>query len=181
MAEPEAHSALQANQLAVTNIRNAINALQGIPAVHRTAIAQDYAALSVVQNLYKSQPLQVGNPAAGEHLNTAWNAVVVEVNVTYNGKRGNNQPYKVYVMLDVDIPPPGEAQDPHFGWEVHLDGARAANQHIWLRGAHAVTAGRPGPNAGGNLQEYPAGGEENVVLQGNNGSFKRVATFRRYR
>ena len=110
-------------------------------------------------NLYKSQPPRSGS------------AVFVVVNVLFGCRRNDGNRYTGDCMLDVDIPPPGSSQAPHFGWEVKLNGGGL----VGLLGA-----GRPKP--GQLLETY---GYQGGFFSKNDFQYEEsvegVATFRRYK
>ncbi|KAI9700802.1 MAG: hypothetical protein M1836_002171 [Candelina mexicana] len=139
----------QANEFAITDSAAVISGLTGanqVPAV----------------NLYKNAQAKSG--------------MVVQVDVTYNGKRGNGGKYDVHIMLDVDVPPPGSTQEPHIGWEVKLNGQRVGNGHDWVP-ADVFKVGRPAP--GTPLETYPIAPEEKK-FEGN-GEVVAAGSFRRYK
>ena len=95
----------------------------------------------------------------------------------FDGVRGNGERYRLTCMLDVDIPPPGSTQAPHFGWEIEVNGSRVGNGHVWLPNG-VLTAGRPPP--GVELDEYGYEGKLNEEFSGN-GKIEMECSFRRYK
>lgn len=158
-----AHTASEANQLAVEGSKTCINYIQAIPSLHRDWIRRQISSVTAMTNLHAN------NRAAG----------VVQVNTNFEGIRGNGVRYRLACMIDVDIPPPRSTQAPHFGWEIHFNGGRVGNGHVWLP-VGVLAWGRPRP-PGAQLQTYHFGpGLKQTEIRGN-GKIEMTCSFRRYR
>lgn len=159
----QAHTASQANQLAVEDSKACINDIHDIPSLHRNWIRSQISSVTAVTNLHAN------NRASG----------VVQVDTNFEGIRGNGVRYRLDCMFDVDIPPPSSTQAPHFGWEIKFNGARVGNGHVWLP-VGVLAWGRP-PPTGADLQTYHFGpGLKETEIKAN-GRIEMTCSFRRYR
>ena len=94
-------------------------------------------------------------------------------------KKGGGTPYRVEIMLDVDDPPPeASTQPPHFGWEVHYNGQRAANRHVALP-AGVLRFGRT--FKGKALEKYYYGISEEPVEPNKPEGMEVEVSFKRYK
>lgn len=158
-----AHTASEANQLAVEGSKTCISDIHDIPSLHRDWIRTQISSVTAITNLHEN------NRAAG----------VVQVNTNFEGIKGNGVRYRLACMTDVDIPPPGSTQAPHFGWEIHFNGGRVGNGHVWLP-VGVLAWGRPRP-PGEQLQTYHfEPGLKETEIRGN-GKIEMTCSFQRYK
>lgn len=143
-------TAQAANQAAIAEILAALDAQKN--AIGGTLLKftkTHYAACPIVKNLYKNNGEKTGQ--------------VVQV----EGEFTNTNPAsttKVWIVLDVDVPPAGSTQEPHIGWELHVDGKRLANGHCWVAPG-VLKVGRPGTEDTHLLKRFEVAemGAEEVV------------------
>ncbi|KAI9719774.1 MAG: hypothetical protein M1812_003262 [Candelaria pacifica] len=205
--DKNAQTPAQANEFAITDSSAVVSGLSGsnqIPAVHRTWILQQYRANNYAKARHTPSPL-ISPAVSFENLGNLHknaqtkSAMVVQVDITYAGTRGNKSTYELHIMLDVDVPPAGSTQAPHIGWEVKLNGQRMGNGHDWLP-VGEFKIGRPAPGSElfpfisfpfsrgafegvvgylTPLETYPIAPEDKDF--GNDGKVVAAGSFRRYK
>lgn len=136
----------EANAEAIRDIVRAIPPL-ALRAAFRDFIIDRYSHSDFATNLHTNNAGSFGP------------VVQVDANF-YQFKADGTKPH-VYIVLDVDVPPPNSTQLPHFGWEVKLGGLRKSNGHRWVKKGVPMT-GRPPPGSTG-LSTYTTPDQELTV------------------